>query len=162
MSHQAGGWTKSHPIPADKGRLGTFTVLSQENKQVIREILESTDIPTTDVARSYDEQTLHKLRGMYASCMDEDTLNDLAEEPLWDFVKTVRDLFRGKSTEISSKKKDGDKYNGLTAAIAFLHSRGEAHCTPKFYMNIYHLERQMWMLFSLLASKGMSVKTRMP
>jgi len=59
--------------------------------------------------------------------MDEKRLDLLGEEPLLHFVQTTRDLFRGESTEIEVAGDDGDKKKrkGLTAAIAFLHSRGE-------------------------------------
>lgn len=125
----AGGWIKAHPIPADKGLFGQFRVLGQENQQIIRDILESDVIPSfASATRSYDEQILKKLRGLYSSCMDENKLDQLGEEPLFKFVQTLRDLFRGKSTEISvaeDKDEDEKKRKGLTAALAFLHSRGE-------------------------------------
>jgi len=41
------------------------------------------------------------------------------------FVNIVRRLYNGSSTEISSQLKlDDPKRDGLTAAVAFLHSRG--------------------------------------
>jgi endothelin-converting enzyme len=123
-----GGWIKAHPIPADKGLFGQFRVLGQENQQIIRDILESDVIPSFASARpSYDEQILKKLRGLYSSCMNEDKLDQLGEEPLFKFVQTLRDLFRGESTEISVAEDDDEdekKRKGLTAALAFLHSRG--------------------------------------
>jgi len=125
--YATGGWTKSHPIPADKGRYGQFNVLAQENQQVIQQILESDFIPApSSLAYPYDKQILKKLRSLYASCMDEKRLDLLGEEPLLHFVQTTRDLFRGESTEIEVAGDDGDKKKrkGLTAAIAFLHSRG--------------------------------------
>ena len=68
--------------------------------------------------------------------MDEGLLNDRGEEPLIDITRVVKKLFRGESLDISGgelqrpltaadQAKDGDKHNGLTAAIAYLHSRGE-------------------------------------
>src|ERR1700683_5224650 len=123
----AGGWTKSHPIPADKGRFGQFDILTWENQQVIQRILESDFAPaSTSPARSYDEQILKKLRSLYSSCMDEKRLDELGEDPLVYFVQTIRDLFRGESIEIGIAGDDEDeKRKGLTAAISFLHSRGK-------------------------------------
>jgi endothelin-converting enzyme len=76
----------------------------------------------------YDEQILDKLRGLYSSCMNEDHLNDLGDEPLVKFTGTLRKLLRGKTlrVDLDDIVKDSDKVKqpGLTAALSFLHSRG--------------------------------------
>ena len=82
----------------------------------------------------YDEELLKKLRGMYASCMNEDLLNARGADPLIRIIKNVRKLFSGKPTVINSQDSDhlavpldGDKKrdrDSLTAAVAYLHSRG--------------------------------------
>lgn len=69
---------------------------------------------------SADQQLLTKLRNLYHSCMDEDTLDQLGEGPLKDFVGHVKKLYRGESTDDD----DGERRERLTAALAFLHSRG--------------------------------------
>jgi len=78
---------------------------------------------------SADQQLLVKLRNLYYSCMDEDTLDQLGEGPLKDFIAHVRQLYRGESTVIAHTDGDDDdpdtKRAGLTAALAFLHSRGQ-------------------------------------
>lgn len=60
--------------------------------------------------------------------MDESTLDQLGEGPLKDFVAHVKKLYRGESTEIADTDDDNDdddkKQEGLTATLAFLHSRG--------------------------------------
>jgi endothelin-converting enzyme len=59
--------------------------------------------------------------------MDEDTLDQLGEGPLKDFVAHVRKLYRGESsgiTDTDDDDDDDDKRHGLTAALAYLHSRG--------------------------------------
>jgi endothelin-converting enzyme len=118
-----GGWLKSHPLPSDKSSYGSFEALYQENKLVLKSILEKK--APTSLSPSYDEQLLRKLRGLYSSCMDEDELNAMGPAPLVDFVGIVRRLFRGKQTEVSVTGKDDDKEHNLTAALAFLHSRGQ-------------------------------------
>lgn len=114
-----GGWLKEHPLPADKGSYGNFNDLSVKNQQIIREILESDYVPSLD--KSYDEQILHKLRGFYSSCMDEDLLNKAAHAPLIKFTDAIKGFFR-------NKKRGGDeverKRKSLTAALAFVHARG--------------------------------------
>ena len=81
-----------------------------------------------------DEQLLKKLRGLYNSCMNEDLLNARGATPLVRVVKKLRDLFTGKTTivdavtgEIKALEDESENENdkkGLTAAVAYLHSRG--------------------------------------
>ncbi|EEB94648.1 hypothetical protein MPER_06503, partial [Moniliophthora perniciosa FA553] len=114
-----GGWLKAHPLPADKDSFGNFEKLALENGVVIREILEGSDNGTSH----YDKQILEKLRGLYKSCLNEEQLDDIGQEPLLDFLHTLKDLYRGEGTEVSSAKEEKNK-TGLTKALAFLHSRG--------------------------------------
>jgi endothelin-converting enzyme len=115
-----GGWLSSHPLPADKSSFGNFESLAQENKQIIKNILES-----TASISPVDEQILSKIRGFYSSCLDEDTLDKVGVTPLLRFVSTVRKLFNENSTDIASQASNPEaKTKGLTAALAFLHSRG--------------------------------------
>ncbi|KAF9483849.1 zincin [Pholiota conissans] len=115
-----GGWLKSHPLPADKSSFGAFEKLAQENKEIIKSILE-----TTSAVSPADDRIRNKLRDFYGACLDEDKLNDIGPSPLLHLVKTVKLLYSGNSTSITSQvKSEKDKVKGLTAAIAFLHSRG--------------------------------------
>jgi endothelin-converting enzyme len=59
--------------------------------------------------------------------MDESTLDQLGEGPLKDFVAQVKKLYHGESTEIANSNGDDKEREGLTAALAFLHSRGDKH-----------------------------------
>ncbi|KAI0319791.1 hypothetical protein OF83DRAFT_1108212 [Amylostereum chailletii] len=120
-----GGWRKSHPLPSDKGRLGIFNVLFQENQEIVRGILEEGSSFSFDVSSSADEELLSKLRNAYTSCTDEDTLDEFGEGPLKELSRVIKGLFRGDSTEIQSSVSDADKKrDGLTAALAYLHSKG--------------------------------------
>ena len=71
-----------------------------------------------------DQQLLDKLRNLYYSCMDESTLDQLGEGPLKDFVANVKKLYRGESTGIAGMNDDDKEREGLTASLAFLHSKG--------------------------------------
>jgi endothelin-converting enzyme len=117
-----GGWLDKHPLPADKSVFGNFESLAQKNKQVIQKILEA----NTTHESTYDAALLTKLRDFHSSCLDEKKLDEVGSEPLLHFVNTVRKLYSGNSTDISSTAKSDTekKRDGLTAAIAFLHSRG--------------------------------------
>ncbi len=72
-----GGWLKAHPLPADKSSFGNFEALAQENRQIIKEILES-----ASSVSPVDDQILTKLRNFYGSCLNEDKLNDIGAAPL--------------------------------------------------------------------------------
>ncbi|KZT28481.1 metalloprotease [Neolentinus lepideus HHB14362 ss-1] len=122
-----GGWLANHPLPADKGNFGIFNALAQSNQQVIRQILESSEYSAILYPEeSADKTLLKKLRGLYQSCMNEDQLNDIGPTPLIRLVETVQALYRGKTTIVDAAAKDDaeKERDGLTAAIAFLHSRG--------------------------------------
>jgi endothelin-converting enzyme len=114
LSYVDGGWLNAHPLPADKSSFGNFEALAQENKQVIQKILES-----KSSVGSVDDEILLKLRNFYASCLDERGLDDIGIEPLLNVAKTIRRLYKGDDTDISS-----DKLKDLTAAVTFLHLRG--------------------------------------
>ncbi|KAF9453276.1 zincin [Macrolepiota fuliginosa MF-IS2] len=117
------GWLKAHPLPADKSSYGNFEALAQQNKQVIQQILESSDESESNLARdSDDKEILQKLRDMYSSCLNEAQLDEIGSSPLTHFIQTIRKLFREEDTDISAT--EGKKSKGLTAALAFIHSRG--------------------------------------
>ena len=107
-------------MPADKSSFGNFEALAQENRQIIKEILES-----TSSVSPVDDQILTKLRNFYGSCLNEDKLNDIGAAPLLHLAKTIKSLYNGTNPSISSDEpKVKDNVKGLTAAVAFLHSRG--------------------------------------
>ena len=120
MSYVDGGWLNTHPLPADKSSLSTFEALAQENKQVIQKILES-----KSSVGSVDDEILLKLRNFYTSCMDERELDEIGTEPLLQVANTIRRLYKGDETDISSSHGNSDKFKNLTAAVAFLHSKGD-------------------------------------
>jgi endothelin-converting enzyme len=117
-----GGWLDKHPLPADKSSFGNFEYLAQKNKQVVQKILEANMTEGND----FDAALLTKLRNFYDSCLDEKRLDEVGSQPLLHLVNTMRKLYSGNSTDISGMAKSDDekKSQGLTAAIAFLHSRG--------------------------------------
>ncbi|KAJ6500490.1 hypothetical protein C8R45DRAFT_70983 [Mycena sanguinolenta] len=117
-----GGWIADHPLPADKGSFGQFESLAQDNKRIIQHFLE-TPAATSAFTTSSDDVLLQKLRNFYSSCLKEDRLDEIGTEPLIHFVKTLQRLFRGQGLEIKDEKITLTA-KGLTAAMAFLHSRG--------------------------------------
>lgn len=121
-----GGWLKAHPIPSDKGVFGNFEALAQQNRRVLQDILTSDEYASPSLTTSYDEQLMKKLRGLYASCMDEDHLNKLGTDPLAEVTNKIRKLLYRETTIVDAEavKVQEKHITGLTAAIAYLHSRG--------------------------------------
>ncbi|KAF5391824.1 hypothetical protein D9757_001795 [Collybiopsis confluens] len=118
-----GGWLRAHPLPADKGSFGNFEALAQDNEHLIQRILEDSD-STSSFKTSYDDELLLKLRGFYSSCMNEDELDERGHKPLMDIIKNIREKFRGNQDAIVEEDLEKAKFKGLTAALAYMHSRG--------------------------------------
>lgn len=127
---------KQHAIPSDKGRYGRFQALSQQNLRLVQQIL-SEDSSTiysmatlsSQIEDPNDTLVLEKLRGLYSSCMNEEIINGRGSDPLLRIVHAVRSLYNGKTTIIHGVAQDvKDEYEkkrkGLTAAIAYLQSKG--------------------------------------
>ena len=77
FAHVNGLWIRATPIPADRGRYGTFDVLRETAEQHVREIIE-------EVAAG-DPQggtVAAKVGDLYASFMDEDAVEALGAQPL--------------------------------------------------------------------------------
>lgn len=72
---------------------------------------------------------------MYRSCLDEEQLALLGEAPLMRVVRNIRKLFWEKGTTIEEEEDEETiaqlKGKGLTAAIAYLHSRGKPMFNPR-------------------------------
>lgn len=127
-----GGWLRENPLPASKASWGQFAQLAQKNVQVIRDIIQR-DIPSD--ATPADVTTLTKLKTHYDSCMDEAALAEAGEEPLLMVVDQVRKLYgghvggnshgNGAQARFSAAESKTASKLGLTAAVSFLHSRGE-------------------------------------
>ncbi|TBR24842.1 M13 family peptidase [bacterium] len=89
-----GGWMKANPIPADQSRWGRFSVLAEDNRKVLKGILEeAAAAPKDDVDR--------RIGGLYAGCMDEAAAEKLAAAPVqplfdavvaWDGGRTLAPL----------------------------------------------------------------------
>ena len=77
FAHVNGPWVRATPIPADRGRYGTFDELRETAEQHVREIIEEVaagDPQSGTVAA--------KVGDLYASFMDEDAVEALGSQPL--------------------------------------------------------------------------------
>src|SRR6478672_10406665 len=75
--YACGTWRKNNPIPSDQARWGRFNELAEYNRQFLHNILEKH--AANNPKRSPVEQ---KIGDMYASCMDEATVNKSGSAPL--------------------------------------------------------------------------------
>jgi putative endopeptidase len=69
--YACGGWLKQNPIPADESSYGRGTELEEQNRLVLKAILEKAAAGGS--ARSADEQ---KIGDFYATCMDTAAINE--------------------------------------------------------------------------------------
>ncbi|MDN5985711.1 MAG: M13 family metallopeptidase, partial [Propionibacterium sp.] len=74
--HVNGTWLKNAVIPDDRSNWGAFAILRENSEKAVHEIvegLEAGDDPTTEQA---------KIANLYASFMDEETIEALGVSPL--------------------------------------------------------------------------------
>ncbi len=76
-TYSCGGWMKKNPIPPDQTSWGVYSKLEDENKLILREILESA--ATTDPGR---DTVKEKIGDYYAACMDEKAIDAAGSRPL--------------------------------------------------------------------------------
>lgn len=97
-----GGWKKANPIPGDQARWGTFTILADNNYNILHEILE-------EAAANPKTELETKLGRLYKSGMNEKAREQVGIAPLKSELKAVKDI------------KDS---TALLNMIAYQHSRG--------------------------------------
>jgi putative endopeptidase len=99
-----GNWIKNNPIPADQSKWGRFNELAENNRLILRDILEGVSAPSPN--RSAVNQ---KIGDYYASCMNEDAIESKGTDPL----KPELDRIAGLKTK-----------EELPAYLAYLHVNG--------------------------------------
>lgn len=101
--YACGGWRKANPIPSDKARWGRFNELAEYNLQVLHNILETAAAPGKHTPIE------QKVGDMYASCMDEKSVNAAGTKALQPYFARIANV-NGKAA--------------LIQEIAYLHSQG--------------------------------------
>ncbi len=102
--YACGGWMANNPIPADQSSWGTFNVLADRDRAVLRGILDKASV--NDPKRSPVEQ---KIGDFYASCMDQPAIDKLGVKALDPELKRIDAI----------KSKDG-----ILDALVALHLQG--------------------------------------
>jgi putative endopeptidase len=77
FAHVNGRWLASTDIPADRGRYGTFDMLREQSEKDVRALVEE-----VSNARPAPGTVAAKVGDLYASFMDEATVESLGVEPL--------------------------------------------------------------------------------
>jgi putative endopeptidase len=73
-----GGWLDKNPIPPQYSSWGAFTVLAEQNRQKLHNILEAAARNTTAPANSNER----KIGDFYASCMDTGAIDARGAQPI--------------------------------------------------------------------------------
>ena len=77
FTYACGGWLKKNPIPPDKASWGAVAKLSDDNKVLLREILEE-----AATGGPNQEPVKQKIGDYYAACMDEKAIETAGANPL--------------------------------------------------------------------------------
>ena len=87
FTYSCGNWIKKNPIPPDQTSWAVYSKLEDDNKAVLREILESSASP----AGRRDDIT-QKIGDYYAACMDEKAINVAAIKPLQPVLDRIQQM----------------------------------------------------------------------
>src|SRR5579864_1575296 len=87
FTYSCGSWIKENPIPPDQTSWSVYSKLEDDNKSILREILESSALP----AGRRDALT-QKIGDYYAACMDEKAINDAAIKPLQPLLNEIEQM----------------------------------------------------------------------
>jgi len=85
FAYACGGWLKKNPIPPDKTSWGAVTKLADDNKVLLREILEE-----AAAGGSSRDPVKQKIGDYYAACMDEKAVESAGAAPLQDSLEQIR------------------------------------------------------------------------
>ncbi len=77
FQYSCGGWLKKNPIPADKTSWGLASKLADDNRLLLREILEEAAAPAPS-----KDPVKQKIGDYYTACMDEKTIETAGAMPL--------------------------------------------------------------------------------
>jgi len=108
FAYSCGGWLKKNPIPADQTSWSVYSQLQDENKLLLRQILEQAEAPSPK-----RNAITQKIGDYYAACMDENAIEAVGARPL------QADLARIAGLQSKSQMAD---LVGALAADSFLFS----------------------------------------
>jgi putative endopeptidase len=87
FAYSCGAWIKKNPIPPDQTSWSVYSKLEDDNKAILREILEGAATLATD-----RDAVKQKIGDYYAACMDEKSINAAAIKPLQPILDHIQQL----------------------------------------------------------------------
>ena len=87
FTYSCGTWIKKNPIPPDQTSWSVYSKLEDDNKAILREILESAATPAPD-----RDAIKQKIGDYYAACMDEKAVEAAADKPLRPVLDQIQQL----------------------------------------------------------------------
>jgi putative endopeptidase len=87
FTYSCGAWVKNNPIPPDQTSWSVYSKLEDDNKAILREILESAATPAGD-----RDAVKQKIGDYYSACMDEKAINAAAIKPLQPVLDQIQQL----------------------------------------------------------------------
>ena len=87
FAYSCGTWIKKNPIPPDQTSWSVYSKLEDDNKAILREILESAAL-----AKAAHGSVTQKIGDSYAACMDERAINAAAIRPLQPVLERIQQL----------------------------------------------------------------------
>ncbi len=90
------------------------------------------EAPIPEGLDKWDNSTLKTIQDLYKECLNESKLDEVGQKPLLDQIRVVRGLYNGSTSiepnlvtqEAGAQATSNFASKGLTAALAYLHSRG--------------------------------------
>jgi endothelin-converting enzyme len=90
------------------------------------------EAPIPEGLDKWDDSTLKTIQALYKECLNESKLDEVGQKPLLDQIRVVRGLYNGSTSiephlvvqEAGTTATSNFVSKGLTAALAYLHSRG--------------------------------------
>ena len=87
FTYSCGAWIKKNPIPPDQTSWSVYSKLEDDNKAILREILESAAMPAGE-----RDAVKRKIGDYYAACMDEKAIDARGLAPLQPELDRIRNL----------------------------------------------------------------------
>src|ERR1700746_4057023 len=87
FEYSCGGWIKKNPIPPHQTSWSVYSKLEDDNKLILRDILESA--AKADTSR---DATNQKIGDYYAACMDESAIERAGVAPLRSELERIENL----------------------------------------------------------------------
>lgn len=80
-----GNWENTVKIPASRAKYNTFSVVSDENRDRIKKLLES----NATTVNGQHSKTVEKMKTFYKMCLDQKTVEQLGVKPLQQLIKDL-------------------------------------------------------------------------